>query len=68
MTQIVVPLESWERAALRRLARIERREPEMQAAVLLRRALEEAGVLRTYRIETAQEGTNGQDGGKGGAA
>lgn len=55
MTQIVVPLESWERAALRRLARIERREPEMQAAVLLRRALEEAGVLRTYRAETTPE-------------
>lgn len=67
MTQIVVPLESWERAALRRLARMERREPEMQAAVLLRQALEEAGVLRTVP-KLQPEGTNGQDGGKGGAA
>jgi hypothetical protein len=55
MDQTLVRLESWERAALRRLARIERREPEAQAAVLIRQGLEQAGVLRTYRAETMQE-------------
>jgi hypothetical protein len=49
MTRFEVPLESWERRALRRFARMERRTPEQQAAVLIRQALQQAGVLRSMQ-------------------
>jgi hypothetical protein len=55
MTRIDVPLESWERTALRRMARKERRAPEAQAAVLIRQGLERAGLLRNPRYEEPQE-------------
>lgn len=65
MDRLQVGLESWERAALRRLARTERRELEAQAAVLIRQGLERSGVLRTVRPvqheEKAQSGERGEE-------
>jgi hypothetical protein len=66
MDRLQVGLESWERAALRRLARTERRELEAQAAVLIRQGLEQAGVLRTVRpvelalVKGKSEGERGE--------
>jgi hypothetical protein len=47
VSRITVILERDERAALARLAMSERRDPRKQAAVLIRRGLELAGVLES---------------------
>lgn len=54
---VSVPLTSEERDALRRLAEIERRRPQDQAAVLLSSALRALGLLGCEdRLETVETG------------
>ncbi len=55
MTNINVPLDELELAALIRVAESDRRHPREQAALIIRRELERAGLLPANReIETAQ--------------
>lgn len=56
MAEIKVPLKPRERAALRRLAASERRDPRHQAAVILVRELERLALLPSQ--QQPQEPTN----------
>ncbi len=53
---IYAQLDRSERQALTRLAEIERRDPRQQAALLIRRELERAGLIepRSPRLEAAK--------------
>jgi hypothetical protein len=55
MTRITVPLKSSERDALWKLAERERRDPRDQAALIVVRALEQAGFLPTAPQGVGQE-------------
>lgn len=57
MTRITITLERTERAALQQLAAQERREPKAQAAILIRKQLENLGWLKPTTPPT-QEDTN----------
>ena len=54
MTRVTVTLLDEEREALRTLAERERRDPRAQAALLIRLALEGAGLLRAFDSEPAR--------------
>lgn len=58
MSWIAVTLEDDEKAALRELAKQEKREPKLQAALLIRQGLETLGLLpaqSTTKIEVQNE-------------
>ncbi|OQY87262.1 MAG: hypothetical protein B6D41_11810 [Chloroflexi bacterium UTCFX4] len=54
-----VALRSDERDALMRLSRSERRDPRAQAAMLIRRALENAGYLKNESMTDAERDAEG---------
>jgi len=51
MKRIFVPLETDERQALINLARLEKRDPRQQAALMLRQMLEQQGLLQPTNLE-----------------
>jgi hypothetical protein len=55
MTRVTVTLLDEERDALHVLAQRERRDPRMQAALLIRRELERAGVLPIHDPRPADQ-------------
>lgn len=57
MSRVVVSLKTAERDALVELAQRERRDPREQAALIVVRELERAGLLGTVKADSGKQGT-----------
>lgn len=55
MAKLTIPLEGQEQNALQNLARIEKRDVRMQAALLIRQSLERLGLIEPVAIPATDE-------------
>ena len=55
MAKLTIPLEGYELDALQDLARVEKRDIRMQAALLIRQALEQLGLLQPVQLNKSDE-------------
>ena len=54
MAKLTIPLEGYEQNALQNLARVEKRDIRMQAALLIRQSLEQLGLLQPIQLNESE--------------